>query len=88
MSRPTQMGRRSRTRPPALLVEPAERNQLDPKTKPEESGAVLSCICKTKGCGVLVKLGLKTTIKGIFCETFEALLGEKALVSSLQSTAL
>lgn len=36
--------------------------------KPEDNGAELSSIQKTKGGGVLVELGSKMTSKNMFCE--------------------
>ena len=87
------VGRRRRTRPPALLIKPTEGktfaevlSEIRYKIKPEDNGAEVSSIRKTKGGGVLVELGPKTINKVTFCEAVKGLLGEKALVSSLEPT--
>ena len=83
--------KRRRTRPSALLIKPTEGktfaevlSEIRYRMKPEENGAEVSSIRKTRSGGVLVELGPKTTNKSTFCEAVKGLLGEKALVSSLE----
>ncbi|CAD7087787.1 unnamed protein product [Hermetia illucens] len=80
------VGRRRRTRPPALLIKPAAGktfaevlSEIRYKIKPEDNGAEVSSIRKTKGGGVLVELGPKTINKVTFCEAVKGLLGKRAL---------
>lgn len=56
------------------------------RIKPKHSEAEGFSFRKTKIGGVLIELGLTATDKGTFCEVM-GLLGEKASVSSLETTS-
>ncbi|CAD7080718.1 unnamed protein product [Hermetia illucens] len=85
------VGRRRRTRPPALLIKLTEGktfpdvfSEIRYKIK-SDSGAEMSSIRKTKGGGGLVELGPRTTNKATLCEAVQGLLEEKVLISSLET---
>lgn len=83
--------RRIKVRPEAILIRPEMGQsyadvlrEIRDKTKPEDTGTKVRSIRQTRSGGVLLEIGEEPREKGAFREAIRTILGDKAVVSSLE----
>lgn len=84
--------KRHKPRPAAILVRPAGDvsyadilREMKSKTRPEDSGTEIKTIRQTRAGGMLMELKYKNENKGSFCDAVKLALGEKAVVTTLET---